>query len=396
MSTVHTMPWRLVIAGCVGMFAATATGSTRAPFLPDMAADLSVSLPAVANLFGVTAAFWGISSYLVGYASDRLGRKVFLIGSPVCIAICMLAASRAQSYEQLVAIVALAGMCCGSFTATILAEVSLRSHHSQHGRAFGYVMTGQSLTLLFGIPVSAWLGATIGWRGVHIALAGLACFATVCMLIAQYSGFTSPQTDATRKRSRTSVKEAMTGPIVRLFMALVAERLCFGLAAFYYAAYLRTSYDLPIESVAIPLVIFALGNISGTIVGGQVADRFPYRRISFAVALGVAGCIALPWFLWRPGIWVTVTLATLFAFFNALARPPLLASLADVPADVRGVVMGLNSAIASIGWLIAALLGGWLYAGIGFGGFSPLMAVMCFTAALIVIPDSKIRQQHHS
>ena len=62
------MPWALVIACCIGMFAATASGSTRAPFLIEMAADFAVGLPAIANLFGMTAVFWGIASFLAGKA----------------------------------------------------------------------------------------------------------------------------------------------------------------------------------------------------------------------------------------------------------------------------------------------------------------------------------------
>jgi predicted MFS family arabinose efflux permease len=85
-----------------------------------------------------------------------------------------------------------------------------------------------------------------------------------------------------------------------------------------------------------------------------------------------------------------------FAFFNALARPSLLAALADVPTDVRGTVMGLNSSIASIGWLTAALAGGWVYAEIGFHSFGPLMAIMCLLGAVAVIPDSRMTQKHFS
>ncbi|OED42783.1 hypothetical protein AB833_05470 [Chromatiales bacterium (ex Bugula neritina AB1)] len=387
------MPWRLILAGCIGMFAATATGSTRAPFLPDMAADLNVSLPAVANLFGVTAASWGISSYLAGFASDRLGRKVFLLGAPACIAFAMFAISRVPSYPVLVAIVVFAGVCCGAFTATILAEVSLRTHSSHHGRAFGYVMSGQSLTLLFGIPVAAWLGASVGWRGTHVVLSTLALFAFSCMVIGVRSTDSALYAGKLRSGGGIRLREAMTGPVIRLFISLIAERIAFGLAAFYYAAYLRVAYDLPIDKVALPLVVFALGNILGTFVGGQVADRFPYRRISFAVALAIAGCIAIPWFLWQPGVIITVTLGVLFAFFDAISRPPLLAALAEVPPDVRGVIMGMNSSIASIGWLIAALVGGWFYAGVGFSGFSPLMSAMCFVGALVVVPDSRVRQR---
>jgi len=388
------MPWALVVAGCIGMFAATATGSTRAPFLPDIARDLGVSLPAIANLFGVTATAWGISSYLVGYLSDRIGRRVFLVFSPVLLAMAMFSIAFVESYWMLVAIIIFGGICCGAFTTTILTEVSLRAHSSFHGRAFGYVMSGQSLTLLCGVPLAAFLGSLIGWRGTHVSLSLLALFAVVVMLFALSRPHSAEQIAAgSSGNKKASLRDAMTGPVMRLFLALIAERVCFGLAAFYYASYLRESYRLPIESVALPLVGFALGNIVGTILGGQVADRFPRRRIIFAVALCIAGCVALPWFLWQPSLKITVTLGVVFAFFDALARPSLLAALADVPEEVRGVVMGMNSSIASIGWLTAALVGGWFYSGVGFGGFGPFMAVMCFVAAAVVIPDSRVRQQ---
>lgn len=385
------MPWRLVIAGCIGMFAATATGSTRAPFLTDMAAELGVSLPAIANLFGLTATVWGVSSYVVGAASDRFGRQLFLIASPACLALTMLAASQAQTYAMLAFIIILAAACCGAFTSTVLAEISLRTHNSHQGRALGYVMSGQSLTLLFGIPVAAWLGASLGWRGTHMALAGLALLAAAIMTMALYSSAQASCSKHPAGRSKASLRDALTGPIIRLFVALVAERLCFGLATFYYASYLRTEYSLPIDAVAVPLALFALGNILGTFVGGQVADRFNHRRISFATALIFAGLIAIPWFMLKSSITVTVSLGVLFAFFNALSRPSLLAAMADVPVGSRGVIMGLNSSIASLGWLTAALVGGWLYSGIGFGGFGPVMATMCTLAALVVLPDSRIR-----
>ena len=198
--------------------------------------------------------------------------------------------------------------------------------------------------------------------------------------------------DGTRKvQDVVPLREAVDGPTGRLFIALVMERVCFGLSAFYYPAFLRTVHELTIEAVAMPLVGFALGNIVGTVLGGQLADRFPYRRVAFAAMLLISGVLALAWFGWTPSVGVTVALGVTFAFFNALGRPPLLAALADVPPRARGVIMGLNSSIASIGWLTAALVGGWLYAGAGFAAFGPLMLIMCVTAACVVLPDTRLR-----
>ena len=44
------MPWALLAAASLAMFTAAASGTTRAPFLIDMAHDLLVSVPLVANL----------------------------------------------------------------------------------------------------------------------------------------------------------------------------------------------------------------------------------------------------------------------------------------------------------------------------------------------------------
>ncbi len=60
------------------------------------------------------------------------------------------------------------------FTGVIFTEVSGRVSAGQQGRALGWVMSGQSLTLLVGVPVAAWVGSSIGWRGVNICIAALA------------------------------------------------------------------------------------------------------------------------------------------------------------------------------------------------------------------------------
>ena len=72
-----------------------------------------------------------------------------------------------------------------------------------------------------------------------------------------------------------------------------------------------------------------------------------------------------------------------YAACSAMARPSLMAALANVPDEVRGTVLGLNVTAASLGWLGAASLGGWIMAEIGFIGFGPFaMAVALVAAAL--------------
>ena len=51
-----------------------------------------------------------------------------------------------------------------------------------------------------------------------------------------------------------------------------------------------------------------------------------------------------------------------------------MASLAAVPEEVRGTVLGLNGTTASVGWIGAAALGAAMIGWVGFEGFGPLAA----------------------
>jgi len=66
---------------------------------------------------------------------------------------------------------------------------------------------------------------------------------------------------------------------------------------------------------------------------------------------------------------------------NALGRPSFMASLAAVPEDVRGTVLGLNGTSASVGWIGAAALGAMMIGSVGFEGFGPLAAVLSLLGA---------------
>ena len=63
---------------------------------------------------------------------------------------------------------------------TVFAAVSDRVAPAQRGRALGWVITGQSLSLVVGVPLVTLLGALGGWRvaiGVHAGTALVAAAA---------------------------------------------------------------------------------------------------------------------------------------------------------------------------------------------------------------------------
>ena len=372
------MPWALLLAASLAMFTVGASGTTRAPFLIDMARDLSVSVPLIANLVAVSSVTWGITSIFAGAGSDRWGTRPFLIGGPLGLAVTTIGIATGGSFLSVATWVTLAGGFCGLFSGTIFTEVSSRVLPSQQGRALGWVMSGQSLTLLVGVPLAAWVGSWIGWRGVNVCIVGLAVI-TAASLWAATTRRSSADPVGTRRVP--SMRAALSRPVLRLLSMGVAERICYGLVAVYYATFLQSTYALSLEEVALPLAVFALGNIVGTLLGGQLADRLPNRLMIFAIAMLACGGAALALFGWQDDVQTSVALGFGYVFFNAIARPSLMASLSDVPEHIRGTVMGLNVTSNSLGWLGAAGLGGWMIGSFGFAGFGPLAAAVAALAA---------------
>jgi predicted MFS family arabinose efflux permease len=376
------LPWALLLAASLGMFTAAASGTTRAPFLIEMARDLSVSVPLVANLVAATSIAWGITSMFAGAGCDRWGRRPFLIGGPLALAATASGVATADSFLGVATWATLAGACCGLFTGVIFTEVSGRVAADQQGRALGWVMSGQSLTLLVGVPLAAWVGSTIGWRGVNLCVAALALASAVSLMVATAKPVDAGPTSGTRV---PSLRTALSRPVLRLLSMGVAERVCYGLVAVYFATFLQSTYGLSLNAVALPLAVFALGNILGTLLGGQLADRLTNRLAIFAAAMLTSAVAAVALFAWQIDLATSVALGFSYVFFNAIARPSLMASLSDVPDHVRGTVMGLNVTCSSIGWLGAAGLGGWMIGTYGFAGFGPLAAAVAVIGACLAL-----------
>lgn len=382
------MPWALLAAACLGMFAASCSGTTRAPFLLDMSRDLSASIALVANLMAMTSIAWGVASMVAGAGSDRWGRKPFLIGGPLGLGLAMIGVANGQSYAEVAFWATLAGGCSGAFTGVIMAEASARTVDRQRGRALGWVMAGQSLTLLVGVPMAAWIGAYVGWRGVNVVVAGIAFLAALGLLATTWR---SSGDARARGTAAPSLRSAMTGPVMRLLAMGIAERICYGLTAVYFATFLQSTYALSLQGVALPLALFAGGNILGTVLGGQLADRLDNRLLTFAAAMAGSAAVALGLFMYTPGLAVSVALGFGYVFVNAIARPSLMAALANVPDEVRGTVLGLNVTSASLGWLGAAALGGWIMAEFGFAGFGPLAAGVGLAGAALALVRGRDR-----
>ncbi|SRR5579883_372748 len=374
------MPWALIAAACLGSFAASSSGTTRAPFLIEMSTDLGVSMPLVANLVSLTATAWGITSALGGWLSDRIGRWPLLIGAPLVLAASLVLQAVSSNFIVLATWAVVGGGACGTFMGVMFAEVAAHVEDRQRGRALGWAMSGQSLTLVIGVPMAAAVGALIGWRGWLVCLGAIAAASSLALL-ATVPRARGGSTGLRRRSERRRLSPRIWG----LLATGIAERICYGLAVVYFATFLQVTYQFSLAALAIPLAAVAIGNVVGTILGGQLADRLYDRLLTYSVFMVLSGFAALALFLWHPHPTVSIGLGFLYVLTDALGRPSLMANYAAVPEQVRGTVMGYSGASASIGWIGAAALGAVIVSLGGFDGFGPLSLALALLGTAIAL-----------
>jgi len=383
-------PRGMLVTLSVITFLVTGSAIALAPFLLDIARDLGATLAAVANLVALMSVSWGVVSVTAGAASDRIGRRPVLVGAVLTLGAARLGLALSHGYAAAAMWQLLAGVGGGGFMGTVFATVSDRVPVAQRGRALGWVITGQSLSLVVGVPLVTLLGAFGGWRVAIATQAGTALVAAAAVWLAVPGGATVPTTPG---RSRASLRGLLGTRMLALLLANTMERTCFAAMAVYLATFLLTTYGVTMEALALALALVALGNLAGNLLGGWLADRVVARPLVFAVTSTVTGVLGLPLMLWRPGVTLSVALGFAYSLANAAGRPALMATLSEVPAEVRGAILGLNITMSSIGWLGAAALGGWLVGGHGFGSLGLLTAGAAGTGALLAIVAWRARRR---
>lgn len=366
----------MLIALCTAVFFVTSAGASMAPFLNLITRDLATTLPAVAHLFSIQALAWGIASLVAGIISERFGRRAILVGGIVLLGAMRLGFASADTYGAAVAWQVLSGIGGGAFMGIVYAVVSEHVTPDIRGRAMSWVITGQSLSLVLGVPLVTLLGAFGGWRGAIATHGVLVLLSAIAVRLATPP---DPPAIAHADRPKTPYAALFKPKLMALLVAGTTERMCFAVIAIFLPAYLQHAYDTALGGLALVLGLVAAGNLIGNIIGGRIADRTRSRARVFAIGSALTAVVALPLLAWHPGLAVSVALGFVFSLVNAAGRPSLMATLAEMPSELRSALFGLNITMASMGWLLAGSVGGWLIATSGFAGlgaFSALVAAL--------------------
>ena len=327
--------------------------------LNDMARSLEVSVALAGQLIAIAAAMMAfgaplLAGWVAGFDRRRLLALALLwygAGHVLCALM--------PSYAALWPVRALTMLAAAVFTPQAAAAIGFMTAPQERGRAITFIFLGWSVASVLGLPLSAWIGETFGWRVAFDLIGALALVAAVWVYRV------IPDDVRPAALSLRAWKDVLTHPVL---MAMVMVTALFGAGQFTLFSYFTPYYKLRLgantEQITGLLVWFGAFGLVGNIVLTRVIDRVgPNAAVTVAMLL-----IASSLLLWPLGVGLVSTALILVPWAlgcfssNSTQQARLgLAAPALAPA-----LMALNTSAIYLGQAAGAASGGWLIAHHGY------------------------------
>ncbi|MGV9418205.1 MFS transporter [Streptomyces sp. NPDC003674] len=360
-----------------GTFLMGTTEFVVAGLLPQIAGDLGTSVSHAGLLITAFAIGMIVGGPTMALATLRLPRRLTLLSALAVFALGHVVAALSSSFTVVLTARVVTALATGAFWAVGFVIVTAAAGPARATRAVGVMMGGLTLANVVGVPVGSFVGQYIGWRGPFWALAVLAASAAV---------FVGRFIPATRHRAGVSVQaEVRALRQGRLWLALAAAVLIMGgvLAAYTYLTPLLTGRaSIPAGAVPLVLVVFGLGALGGTAIGGRLGDRRP-----MGTTITAAAVTALALFLLIPlstGPVTAVALVFLMALTGFTVNPVVTSLAVRFAGDAPTLTSALTTSAYNTGIAAgSALAGTALNSSLGLTG--PALVGGVF-AALTLLP----------
>jgi predicted MFS family arabinose efflux permease len=376
-------PDRLVTPGFIALAIATLAFFVAAgivlPIAPQFAKD---ALGADETGVGISIASFSIAALilrpLVGWSSDRFGRRPLLIGGAVLTVAALGLHLVATDLTVFIAARSLLGAGEGFFFVAALAAGSDLAPPARRGEAISFL----SLSLYLGIAIGPPIGeALVGMAGGSYDAAWMAAAAVtvLAVILAWLTPESAPALVAGASRGPRSPLIHPAG----LFPGLVALLGLWGMAGFFTFLPLHARV-LGMDGAGAPLVLYAVVVVVLRIVGARWPDRYGAARVSGAallvssVGLGIIGVaptsegLMLGTFVFASGV--------------AFTMPALLSlAVSRVEATQRGTVVGTVTLFLDVAFGIAPVVLGLIANRAGYEPTFLFSAVLAAAASALLV-----------
>ncbi|WP_280833618.1 Cmx/CmrA family chloramphenicol efflux MFS transporter [Mycolicibacterium frederiksbergense] len=263
------MPVAIWVIG-IAIFAQGTSELMLAGLLPELSADLGVTIPEAGLLVSVFALGMLVGAPILAVITLRWPRRRAMLAFLAIFVLAHVAGAFTDSFTVLVAVRFIAAFVYAGFWAVGAGTAMSLVAPDRRGRAMSIVAGGLTVATVIGLPAGTWLGQNLGWRWAFWAVAALSTLAAGAVLAA---------VPTARPDTAPRIGDELRGlavPRLWLSYAMTAVGTAALLGTFtYLGAMLITTSGLGSEWVPAVLFSYGAGALAGMAVGGYAADRWP-------------------------------------------------------------------------------------------------------------------------
>ena len=340
-----------LLALALSAFAIGTTEFVIMGLLPDVAANLHVSIPSAGWLISGYALGVAIGAPVMAMLTARLPRKrtllllmlIFILGNLLC--------ATASGYSFLMLARVVTALCHGAFFGIGAVVASRLVAPERQASAVALMFTGLTLANVLGVPLGTWFGQLYGWRATFWAVSGIGLLAFIALMI-------SLPVDKDEKPV-SLMREVQALNNGKLWLSLLTT-VWFSAAMFalfsYIAPMLIHITGISADGVSWTLFLMGAGLTLGNTLGGRLADR--KLPLSLLLSFSLLTVFSLL-FRWSSG---EILLAEITLFLWSMAAfslvPALQINVVRYGHDAPHLVSTLNISAFNLGNALGAWLGG--------------------------------------
>lgn len=375
----------------LGAFAGSVESSLIVIVMPDIAAEVGVSISEAGWLIFAYSVAYGIGTPLFATLFGGVDRRTVVAGAEFVFGTMALLFGLLPGYLLLLGARTFLAFGAGMFTSTAQSTAVALAAPGKRGSAISTVVMGGSIAVALGAPLAALVANVLGWRVAYVGLGVVAIIAAVTMWLRLPGDIHG---DRRTLRERLSVLKVPGVPMVLLAAGLAV------MGSFIFFNFLApvTTELLGIDRSLMPVVMlaFGAGAIAGNHAGGRLADKYGGKRTGLILGgMMVVLLLALPLLPVLPAPLVAPAFFVFMVAYGAITwgfMPPQLHRLAALSAKSVQLSAALNLTAMNIGGALSAVVGGLVLEHAGLTWLGPtgaLVSVLAVIAAWIAPAGSE-------
>jgi len=341
-----------ILALAIASFCIGTTEFVIMGLLPEVAADLGVSIPSAGLL--VTGYALGVvfGAPIVAVATARLRRKPVLIGLTTMFVVGNLFCAIAPGYWTLMAARVFTALGHGAFFGIGSVVAASLVPRNKRASAMALMFAGLTLSNILGVPAGTALGEAFGWRATFLAVVGIGLISVAAIAWLVPSDVTEPSSGGLLGEVRVLGKLQ-----VWLAMLISATASASLFAVFtYIKPYLIDVSGLSTSAVTWVLLLFGGGMTIGNIIGGRLAD---WKLMPTVIGtLLMLALLLLGFAQFGTIAVVAIAIVFLWGLLVFVVVPPLQIRVVEAAAEAPNLAATLNQGAFNVGNASGAWIGG--------------------------------------